>query len=172
MSTAKPNQPNTPDQHVAVVVAVAENGVIGADGGMPWHLPEDLAHFKRTTMGSAMVMGRHTFESIGGPLPGRRSVVVTSNPKWQHEGAERACDLGEALKVAGPGRVSLIGGGQLYADALAADSPVHVDELIVTHVHASPPGDTYFPAIDRTVWEPVDHRPGTDCEYVTYRRRN
>ena len=162
--------PNRQDQYVVIVVAVAEGGVIGADGGMPWHLPEDLAHFKRATMGTVMVMGRLTFESIGRPLPGRRSVVITRDENWTHPGAERAGGLEDALRIAGPGRVSLIGGGQIFEEALAPDSPVRVNEMIVTHVHAAPAGDTFFPPIDPRVWRAAERREGTGCEYVTYRR--
>lgn len=158
------------EQHVALVVAMARNNVIGADGGMPWHLPEDLAHFKRTTMGTPMVMGRRTFESIGGPLPGRRSIVVTRNADWRAEGAEVAHSLEEGLHLAGPGRVSLIGGGELFAQAMEGQSAC-ADELVVTYVRASVAGDTFFPAIDPQIWAPVDRREGEGCEYVTYRKR-
>lgn len=163
-----------PEQTVAVVVAVARNGVIGANGGMPWHLPEDLAHFKAVTMGTPMVMGRKTFESIGGPLPGRRSIVVTRDRDWRHPGTEVAHDIAEAFTMAGPGRVSLIGGGELFARSLAADpakTPEAADELVVTHVDAEPDGDTFFGPIDPDVWQAVERRPGAGCEYVTYRRR-
>ncbi len=163
-----------PDQHVVLVVAVARNGVIGADGGMPWHLPEDLAHFKASTMGLPMIMGRKTFDSIGSPLPGRRSIVVTRDPDWAHPGVEVAHGLAEALTQAGPGRVAIIGGGGFFAQSLHADpatAPEAADELIVTHVDAEPEGDTFFPPIDPSVWKSVDRRPGAGVEYVTYRRR-
>ncbi|MDO5696508.1 MAG: dihydrofolate reductase [Dermatophilus congolensis] len=162
-----------PDQYVVVVVAVARNGVIGANGGMPWHLPEDLAHFKTATMGTPMVMGRKTFESIGRPLPGRRSIVVTRDRAWQHAGVEVAHGIAEAFELAGPGRVSLIGGGELFARSMSADpatAPEAADELIVTYVDAAPQGDTFLPPVDERVWEVVERRPGTGCEYVTYRR--
>lgn len=161
------------DQTVVVVVAVARNGVIGTKGGMPWHLPEDLAHFKASTMGTPMVMGRKTFESIGRPLPGRRSIVVTRDRSWSHPGTEVAHSIGEAFELAGPGRVSLVGGGELFARSLAAGpaDPSAADELIVTYVDAEPDGDTFLPPVDESVWEVVERRPGTGCEYVTYRRR-
>lgn len=162
-----------PEQTVALVVAVARGGVIGANGGMPWHLPEDLAHFKAATMGTPMVMGRKTFESIGRPLPGRRSIVVTRDRGWSHPGTEVAHHLAEAFELAGTGRVSLIGGGELFARSLAApaEAPEAADELVVTHVDAEPEGDTFFPEIDPDIWRPVERRVGERCEYVTYRRR-
>lgn len=112
---------------IVLVAAVAANEVIGADGAMPWHLPEDLAHFKEVTMGHPMVMGRKTFEAIGRPLPGRRTIVVTRDRQWAHSGVQTAGDLDTALALAfegvraGPdptGPVMVVGGGQIYEQAM------------------------------------------------------
>ncbi len=123
-----------------LVVAVAENGVIGAGGTLPWHIPEDLRHFKAKTMGKAMVMGRKTFESLPGLLPGRRHIVLTRDPAWTAEGAEVAHDLDAALALAGPGEVAVIGGAQIFALALP-----RADRIELTEIKASVPGDTYMP---------------------------
>jgi dihydrofolate reductase len=165
---------------VTLVAAVAANGVIGADGGLPWHLPEDFAHFKRLTLGHPMIMGRATFESIGRPLPGRTSIVVTRNPDWAAPSSEDAVvevasSLASAVERAREidDDVFVIGGGQVYAEALSADL---VDLMVVTRVSASPDGDTSFPSIDWERWKPAVHipypadgeRPGFDI--VTYER--
>lgn len=123
-----------------LVVAVAENGVIGAGGTLPWHIPEDLRHFKAKTMGKAMVMGRKTFESLPGLLPGRRHIVLTRDPAWTAEGAEVAHDLDAALGLAGPGEVAVIGGAQIFALALP-----RADRIGLTEIKATVPGDTYMP---------------------------
>ena len=158
---------------VTIVAAVAANGVIGAAGGLPWHLPEDFAHFKRLTLGHPMVMGRATYESIGRPLPGRTSIVVTRNPDWTADGVETAPSLAAAIERAGQldDDVFVVGGGQIYAEAL--ESGV-VDLLCITRVAAVPEGDTTFPAVDWERWQPVvsiphpaeGERPGFDI--VTY----
>ncbi|STD07607.1 Dihydrofolate reductase type 3 [Dermatophilus congolensis] len=162
--------PIAPDSRICVVVAAAENWVIGAHGAMPWHLPEDLAHFKRITTGSAMVMGRRTFESIGRALPGRRSIVVTRDSSWSAPGAEAACSLVEAVKLAGSDRVTVVGGGQVYAQALGPDSPVVVDTVHLTQVHARPQGDTWFPPIDEAQWRQIACAEGQGCTFISYRR--
>ena len=106
---------------ITLVVATADNGVIGLDGKMPWHLPADLRHFKRITMGHPIVMGRKTFAAIGRPLPGRHNIVLTRSPAWQAEGVSVAADLPAALAMADasalPGPVMVIGGGEIYAQA-------------------------------------------------------
>ena len=125
-----------------LVVAVAENGVIGAGGTLPWHIPEDLRHFKAKTMGKAMVMGRKTFESLPGLLPGRRHIVLTRDAAWQAPGAEVARDVGEALVLAGDGDVAVIGGAQIYRLFLPL-----ADRIELTEVQAEVPGDTRLPAM-------------------------
>ena len=104
---------------VVLVVAVADNGVIGHAGGMPWHAPEDLKHFRRVTMGKPVVMGRRTWESIGRPLPGRRNIVLTRNAAWQAPGAVRVADMDGALAAAdGAGEIMVIGGAEIFAQSL------------------------------------------------------
>ncbi len=134
-----------------LVVAMGANRVIGVDGALPWRLPEDLAHFKQLTLGHPMVMGRATYESIGRPLPGRTTIVVTRDPRWSAEGVEVAHSLDEALDRARSldDEVFLVGGAQVYAAALERDL---VDVLVVTRVAAAPDGDTYFPRIDWERW--------------------
>jgi dihydrofolate reductase len=163
---------------VTLVAAVAANGVIGVDGDLPWHLPEDFAHFKRLTMGHPMIMGRATFDSIGRALPGRTTIVVTRNPEWSAEGVEVVGSLGEALRRANEldDDTFIVGGAQIYAEALAADV---VDLLCITRVAAAPEGDTRFPPVDWESWVPAVRIPhGADpeagapaFEIVTYQRR-
>jgi dihydrofolate reductase len=133
-----------PRAGVGLVWAEAADGVIGADGGIPWHVPEDLAHFREVTMGEPVVMGRRTWDSLPErfrPLPGRRNIVVTRSPEWEAAGAERAGSLGAALETAGAGRVWVIGGGELFREALP-----FADVLEVTEVDIAVPGDTFAPA--------------------------
>lgn len=136
-----------PAPQIVLVVAVADNGVIGRDGAMPWHLSADFRRVKALTMGKPLVMGRKTFDSLPGLLPGRRHVVITRDPLWRAEGAEPAGSLAKALAIAGPGEVIIFGGAQIYAEALPLS---HRIEL--TEVHAAPAGDTRFPAFDRREW--------------------
>lgn len=136
---------------VGLVWAEARGGVIGADGGMPWHVPEDLAHFKAVTMGAPVVMGRRTWESFPPrfrPLPGRRNIVVTRQEDWTDAGAERASSLEAALALAGadgPERAWVIGGGGLFREAIGG-----ADVLEVTELDLGVDGDTYAP--DRSDW--------------------
>ena len=143
---------------VTLVVAMGANRVIGADGGLPWHLPEDLAHFKRLTLGHPMVMGRATYESIGRPLPGRTTIVVTRRSDWSADGVETAASLDAALQRAAEldDEVFLVGGGQVYAEALDRGL---VDVMSVTRVAAAPDGDTYFPLIDWEQWQEAGRVP-------------
>lgn len=137
---------------IGLVWAEAHGGVIGADGGMPWHVPEDLAHFKSVTMGTPVIMGRRTWESFPErfrPLPGRRNIVVTRNALWADEGAERAGSLDEALHLADDGRVWVIGGGALFAEAIA-----RADLLEVTELDLVVDGDTHAPR--REDWTTAD----------------
>ncbi len=139
---------------VTLVAAVGANGVIGAAGGLPWHLPEDLAHFKRLTLGHPMIMGRTTFESIGRVLPGRTTIVITRQDDWSAPGVEVAGSLDEALTLAGTldDDVFVVGGGQVYGEALDRGL---IDLLSLTRVANSPAGDTWFPAVDWSVWREV-----------------
>ena len=151
------------DIAVALVAAVAANGVIGADGGMPWRLSSDLRRFKALTLGHPVVMGRRTFESIGKPLPGRLNVVVSRDGGI----------TGPDVIVAPSPTVCVIGGGTIYAAAMPA-----ADRLHITHVEAEPGGDTHFPPIDPALWEPTaeERVPAGDRDtaptrYVVYKRR-
>jgi dihydrofolate reductase len=137
---------------IVFVVARARNGVIGRDGGLPWHIPADLKHFKALTMGKPMIMGRRTFESFPAPLPGRRHIVVTRDPNWAAEGAEIAHDPEAALSMAGWAEqdVAVIGGAQLF-DALKD----WADRVELTEVHADPEGDVSMPEFDAQTWSEV-----------------
>jgi dihydrofolate reductase len=136
----------------SLVVAVAQNGVIGRNNQLPWRLPEDLAYFKRVTMGHPIVMGRRTYESIGRPLPGRKNIVVTHQRDFQAPGCVVAHSLEEAWAAAeGADEVSVIGGTALFLDTLAIADRIHL-----TEVQANVEGDTFFPAFDRTVWRETE----------------
>ncbi|HMP74658.1 MAG TPA: dihydrofolate reductase [Kiritimatiellia bacterium] len=138
---------------ISIIVAVAENSVIGLDGQLPWRLPNDLRHFKAVTMGKPVVMGRRTWESLGRPLPGRRNVVVSSRAEFQPEGAEVVVSLSAALDLlAGAEEIFIIGGARLYAEAFPLAHRVYL-----TEVHAAVPGDTCCPAWDRSAWREI-HR--------------
>lgn len=143
---------------VTIVVAIGDNGVIGRDGDLPWAPTGDLAHFKALTTGHPIVMGRATFESIGRPLPGRTSIVLTRDPSWAAEGVRVVRSLGEALQVAAAldDEVFVIGGAQVYAEALAGDL---VDRMVVTRVHQSPDGDAWFPTVDWSQWPETSAEP-------------
>jgi dihydrofolate reductase len=155
------------DPEVVLVAAVARNGVIGRDNSLPWHLPADLRRFKSLTMGKLLVMGRKTFESIGRPLPGRRTVVVTSNPDWAVPGVRTADSLLAALGSAGDDpEVIVAGGGQVYAEAMPL-----ADRLEITHVDQDVDGETRFPDIDPAVWAAVQEEPGDGYRFVTYVRK-
>ena len=152
---------------VVLVAAVARNGVIGADGGMPWHIPADLKRFKRLTMGHPMVMGRKTFESMG-LLPGRRSIVITRDPTWQAPGAEVADSLDTAIARAAETDelVMVVGGGQIYTQAMD-----RADRLEITHLDLDASGDTVFPDLDPAVWAVAERQEADGHAFVTYHRR-
>ena len=137
---------------IALVVARAANGVIGRDGRLPWHLPEDHRHFKAVTLGAPMIMGRKTFDSLPGLLPGRRHIVLTRDSAWSAEGAEVARTAEEAIRLAGPDRVSIIGGAEIFA----LFEPT-ADTAELTEVHADIAGDTILPPLDAERWQEV-HR--------------
>lgn len=142
---------------VALVVAVAENGVIGAGGKLPWRMSSDLKRFRALTMGKPVIMGRRTFASLAKPLDGRENIVVTRNPAFARQGVTPAQSLSAALALArkaaaasGAEEIMVIGGAEVYRDAL----PV-ADRIYLTRVHGSPRGDTYFPEIDPAKWRKV-----------------
>ncbi|MDU0344163.1 dihydrofolate reductase [Microbacterium sp. KSW2-29] len=160
---------------VGLVWAEAREGVIGADGGMPWHVPEDMAHFREITGSHDVIMGRRTWESLPPrfrPLPGRRNIVVTRSDAWAAEGAERAGSLDEALELAGDGEVWVIGGGMLYAEAVD-----RADVLEVTRLDLAVDGDTRAPSTRgwrQVAADPVEgwrtSRSGIRYRFETYRR--
>lgn len=129
-------------QILTLYLARADNGVIGRDGTLPWHLPADLKRFKAMTMGKPMIMGRKTFESFPSPLPGRRHIVLTRDAGWTADGAEVAHSVADALALAGPGDIAVIGGGQIYALFMPLARRVEL-----TEVHLSPDGDTMAPLL-------------------------
>lgn len=152
---------------VSLIAAVGRNGVIGAGNSMPWHLPEDFAYFKQTTMGHPMVMGRRTFDAIGRVLPGRRSIVITRRADWAHAGVETAHSLVEALSLAGPAdEVYVVGGGEIYAEAMP-----YAHRLLVTEVDQEPEGDVHFPPIDPATWSETSREQRDGFAWVTYDRR-
>jgi dihydrofolate reductase len=154
-----------------LIAAVAANGVIGRDNRLPWHLPEDLKHFKALTMGHPMIMGRKTWESLPGRLPGRPHIVVSRNPDYQAEGAAVVGSLAAAIAAAGDSdEVFVIGGAELYAQALAI-----ADRLQLTELDAAYDGDASFPDWDRGRWRETareSHRTaaGLGYAFVTYER--
>jgi dihydrofolate reductase len=132
---------------VELVVARADNGVIGKDGTMPWRLPADLRQFKVTTMGAPMIMGRKTFESLPGLLPGREHIVLTRDPRWKKKGAKVVHDVEAAFALAAGDRVSVIGGAEIYRLFLPMAERIHL-----TEIHLSPEGDTIFPQLNGQEW--------------------
>ncbi len=159
---------------LAIVAAIAANGTIGAGGGLPWRLPEDLRHFRSLTTGHAVVMGRRTWQSLGRPLPGRQNLVVSRDPGFVAPGAEVAPGLDEALALVHlPLPVFCIGGAELYALALARADTLHLTEIAKDFE-----GDVRFPAFDRGAWREVAREPHVApppdafaYAFVTYARR-
>ena len=165
---------------IVLIVAVAENGVIGAGGAMPWRLKSDLARLKALTWGKPVVMGRKTFVSIGRPLPGRTNIVVTRDLGFRADGVVVTHSFADAKLIATGDAlrrfatdIAVIGGAEIYAQWM--DS---ADRLEITEVHARPDGDTHFPAVDPTAWEeaarvrnPAGSHDSADFSYVTFRRR-
>ncbi len=158
---------------ISIIAAVADNRVIGRANRLPWRLPADLRHFKALTMGKPMVMGRRTWESLPGLLPGRPHIVVTRNPGYRAEGGQVVHSLREALQVAGEvPEVMIVGGAELYREALTL-----ADRLYLTRVHATPQGDTLFPDYPAAEWREVarEVRPADDgnplsCTFLTLDR--
>ena len=159
---------------VSIIAAIAGNSVIGRSGNLPWHLPDDLKHFKQITLGHTIIMGRRTFESIGRPLPGRSNIVVTRSAEWHRPQCRTANSLGAALRELTPGEAAfVIGGAEIYALALPL-----ADRLCLTEIARDFPGDAFFPEFDRTQWRETSREPrvlegsdGFDYAFVEYRRR-
>ena len=154
---------------VTLVAAIARNGVIGVDGGLPWHLPDDLRRFKELTLGHVLVMGRKTYESIGHPLPGRTTIVVTRSPSWDSAAAEVrvAGSVSDAIEAAAAldDEVFVVGGAQVYAAALPL-----ADRLELTWVDAEPDGDTRFPEVDWDDWRELRREHAEGVAYASYER--
>lgn len=164
---------------LALIAAIAKNGVVGRDNQMPWYLPEDLKHFKELTLGKPIVMGRLTYESIGKPLPGRTNIVVTRQQKYQPQGVVVANGLDQALELAESAAVSegvdelmVIGGAQIYAEAL-----VQADTLYITEIQQNIDGDAFFPEVEWGNWREFERwdfkgksPQSLDYSFVTYRR--
>jgi dihydrofolate reductase len=156
---------------LTLVVAIDAQRGIGVDNKLPWHLPEDLAHFKRVTLGHPIIMGRKTFDSIGRPLPGRRNIVVTRNAAWRHDGVDAVDSLEAAVALAGAEPASIIGGAQIFERAMGL-----ADRMIVTEIAHTFACDAFFPPIDRSVWRETareTHRSEAnryDYAFVTYER--
>jgi dihydrofolate reductase len=160
---------------VSLLVAATENGVIGRDNGMPWHLPDDLRHFKALTLGKPVLMGRRTFDSIGRPLPGRTNLVLTRAADWAVPGTTAVPDLDAALGAAGSaGELVVAGGAQVYALALPRASRIYL-----TRIHAVIEGDTRLPDLDLSSWHetsrelhPVDARHAFAMSFIRLERRS
>ncbi|MCX8018126.1 MAG: dihydrofolate reductase [Rhodocyclaceae bacterium] len=159
---------------IVIIAAVARNGVIGKGNALPWHLPEDLQHFKALTSGHTVIMGRKTWESLPArfrPLPGRTNVVVTRNPAFVAPGATVVASLDEAVKVGAGQTAYVIGGAELYAHALP-----RADRLELTEIDAEFEGDAHFPPFDRRQWREVKREAATSASglayaFVSYARR-
>jgi len=158
----------TTGKRVVMVAAVADNGVIGKDGDIPWSLPEDVKHFRETTTGHTVVMGRSTYQSIGHPLPYRTNVVVTRNRSWSAEHVFVAHSVPDAIERARglDGDVMVIGGGAVYAAALP-----YADAQVLTEVHRSPDGDTRYPDWDRAEWTETRRERHEGYDFVWWERR-
>lgn len=158
-------------KQITLVVAMDAQRGIGVDNKLPWHLPEDLAHFKRVTLGHPIIMGRKTFDSIGRPLPKRRNIVVTRNATWAHEGVDAALSLQDAIALVGDEPASIIGGAQIFGESMAL-----ADRMIVTEIAHTFACDTFFPPIDKVVWKETarerhhSEANGFDYDFVTYER--
>ncbi len=156
---------------IYLVAAVASNGVIGVDGKLPWHLPEDLKHFKKLTLGHPIIMGRRTWESLGKALPGRENIVVTTQAGYEAPGAAVAASLEAALALcAGEPVAFVIGGQRLFADSLPLASG-----LVLTEIRRDYDGDTWFPAFDREQWREAQREAhtaedGMRFDFVLYER--
>ncbi|ATE66944.1 dihydrofolate reductase [Rhizorhabdus dicambivorans] len=158
---------------IVFVLARAKNGVIGRDGDLPWRIPADLKHFKALTQGAPMLMGRKTFESLPGLLPGRRHIVLTRDRAWRADGAEVVHDVAAAITAAGDSdRLSVVGGAEIYALLLP-----HADRIELTEIDDAPEGDTVVPPFDPARWREdarevhpaADGRPG--FAFLTLRRQ-
>ena len=158
--------------HLSIIVAIADNGVIGINNSLPWHLPEDLQRFKLLTTGHHIIMGRKTYESLGRLLPGRITVIVTRNADYKLEGALIAHSLESAIALCkNDDEVFVIGGAELYKDSLKI-----ADKLYITEVDLTVEGDAFFPKFDKDLWKETSREANTSAQglsfgYVTYTRK-
>ncbi len=164
---------------LSLIVATADNNIIGKDNQMPWHLPADLAYFKRTTLGKPIIMGRKTFESIGRALPGRRNIVISRDENYQAAGVDTVTSVEQALALVdgsngneAMNEVMVIGGGAIYSHCLAK-----ADRLYITHIKAAIDGDTQFPSYDDGSWQKVssefraaDDKNAYDLDFCVYEK--
>jgi len=151
---------------ITLVAAVSRNGVIGREGDLAWRHREDLQRVKRLTLGRTLVMGRRTFDSIGRPLPGRRTIVITRQAGWAAPGVTVAHSVEEALEAARDSpEIVVFGGGEVYAQLIG-----RADRLEITHVRDEIDGDTHFPVIDPAVWREVEREERGDFDWVSYAR--
>ncbi|HZX05861.1 dihydrofolate reductase [Kribbella sp.] len=148
---------------IILIAAVGRNGVIGRDNDLPWRIREDLQRFKQLTLGHTLIMGRKTYDSIGRPLPGRRTVVVTRQPDWSADGVDVVHTLEDALTY--DGTLYVAGGGDIYRQALP-----YAGTLELTEVAQSPDGDVTFPKLDPTAWTETAREPHDGFAFVSYRR--
>ena len=154
-------------RRVVAIAAYADHRVIGDHGRIPWHISDDFAHFKAETLGHTLVMGRQTFDSIGRPLPGRRTVVVTRDPDWTHEGVEVAQSVVDALERAASlgGDTIVAGGGQVYEQAMP-----YLTHQVLTEVHRTVDGDAHYPAFDPAEWRETRRVSRPDLDWVWLER--
>ncbi|QKZ12377.1 dihydrofolate reductase [Spirosoma sp. KUDC1026] len=162
---------------ISLIAAVAKNGIIGANNDMPWHLPDDFAFFKRKTSHHPIIMGRKSLDALGKPLPNRTNIVITRNPDFQATGVTVTHTIDAAIEQArqiNQEEIFVIGGAEIYAMAL----PI-ATTLYLTEIDKAYPGDTYFPAFDRSEWQeisrhahPADERHETSFDFVEYQRKN
>jgi dihydrofolate reductase len=165
---------------LSMIVATAKHNVIGKDNDMPWHLPADLAYFKKVTLGKPIIMGRKTYESIGRPLPGRRNIVISRDTSYQAKGIDTVTSVEQALALVdgtnggeAVGEIMVIGGGAIYRHCLAS-----ANRLYITHIVAEIEGDTVFPDYDINSWEkvestlrPADDKNNYDLDFCVYERK-
>ena len=151
---------------LTLIAAMGKNRAIGMAGRMPWHLPAELQHFKKVTMGKTIVMGRKTWQAIGRPLPGRQNIVVSRNPDFHADGVDHATSLEDAAAKSKSDEVMIIGGGQLYALALP-----HAKRMVLTLIDIKPEADTWFPEWDDQKWSQTSetHYPAHDSNPLAYR---
>lgn len=156
---------------IAIIAAVAENGVIGQNNKLPWHLPDDLKHFKNLTTGRVVIMGRKTYESIvhglGGPLPNRKNIIISRQTNYKAApGVDVFYNLKEAVKANQSNDVFIIGGGEIYKEGVN-----YADTMYITHIHKVYEGDAHFPKIDMSQWKKVEEDEREGFSFATYKRK-